>query len=776
MVRSFGWMILALAACAETRPAQQPEAKPDAAKPDAAKPDPKAAAKQEPSGARLEAGNAKQEPVSQRPVEDDADLQFLRDLTETRSFRLGRPGSVQVTPDGSTVLFLRGLPRKPELRLFAMDVKTAQVRELVTPEQVLNGAQEQISAEEKARRERMRVTTRGFTSYDLSHDGTQVLVTLSGHAYVVPLGGGKPKEVAGPSKTKQPIFDPRLSPDGKKVSFVRGGELWIAPIAGKERQITTGATATKTHAQAEFVAQEEQARFTGYWWSPDSKWLVYEEADLSGVEKLYFADPGHPETPVEATAYPRPGQKNARIAFAVVPADGGRKPVFIHFDSNRYEYVPRVAWQDGAPLTLLLLTRDQKDLSLVSVQPATGAVTELLSEHDDAWLNVEHRDYRWLKDGSGFLWATERNGGWQLELHPIGGAVRAVTAPDWGFEGLRAIAPDLKSVVVGRSAEAVDVQLWSVPLDGAPPRALTQGPDLHFGTWARESGAHVLTTVPMSGTGGIQVIREDGSVAAELPSIAEKAPFDVKLEVQKLGQFWTAIIRPHDFDAKRKYPVIEMVYGGPTAQTVHRDPAGYLTDQFVADHGYIVVHADNRGTPGRDRAWERTMQDKFAFIPLEDQVAALQLMAAKEPAMDLTRVGVMGHSFGGYMAALSVERRGDFYKAAVAGAPVVDFMNYDTAYTERYLGVPPPAGKSDVYPANGLLAYAKDLHRPLLIIHGTADDNVHFSESLLLADALFRAGKSFDLLPQVGQTHQFHEPALQTRYWQRVFAFFKANL
>ena len=775
MVRSSGWLILALAACAEARPTPQDAARQDAA---GARAEP---ARAESAATRAESGNARAEParaesVAPAPVDESKDLQFLRDLTETRGFRLGRPVNVQVTPDGRTVLFLRGLPRKPQLRLFAMDVKTAQVRELITPEQVLNGAEEQVSAEEKARRERMRVTSSGFTSYDLSHDGTQVLVTLSGHAYVVPLAGGAPKEVAGPSKAKEPIFDPRLSPDGRKVSFVRGGELWVAPIGGKELQLTTGATPLKTHAQAEFVAQEEQARFTGYWWSPDSKSLVYEEADLTGVEKLWFADPGHPEQPVEATAYPRPGQKNAKISFVVVPAEGGKKPVAIRFDSNRYEYVPKVSWQDGAPLTLLLLTRDQKDLSLVSVDPATGAVTGLLEEHDDAWLNVEHRDYRWLKDGSGFLWATEKNGAWQLELHPKSGKARELVPATWGFESLRAVAPDLKSVVVGRSEEAVDVQLWSVPLDGGAPAQLTRGPDLHFGIYARDSGTHVVTTVSMTAPVKQEVVREDGSVAGELPSIAEKAPFDVRLEVQKLGQFWTAIIRPHDFDARKKYPVIEMVYGGPTAQTVGRNRDNYLNDQFVADHGYIVVHADNRGTPGRDRAWERTMQDKFAMVPLEDQVAAVQLMGAKEPAMDLSRVGVMGHSFGGYMAALSVERRGDFYKAGVAGAPVVDFMNYDTAYTERYLGVPPPAGKSDVYPANSLLAYVKDLHRPLLIVHGTADDNVHFSESLLLSDALFRAGKPFDLLPQVGQTHQFHEPALQTRYWQRVFAFFRANL
>ncbi len=711
----------------------------------------------------------------------EPDLKFLQDLTETRSFNLGKPASVQITPDGSTVLFLRGLPRSPEMRLFALDVASGKVRELITPEQVLGGGKEQISAEERSRRERMRISTRGFTTYQLSHDGREVMVTLSGKAYLVPLSAGSPRQIAGPSKQGEPIFDPRLSPDAKTVAFVRGGELWVAPAGSPaaEKQLTSGATALKTHAQAEFVAQEELDRFSGYWWSPDSKWLVYEEADLSPIEKLYFGDPAHPEQPVEATRYPRPGKANAKIAFAVIPAAGG-KPVFIQYDRARFEYVSEVSWQEGGPLTLLLLSRDQRDLSLVAVDPKSGQVKELLSEHDDAWLNAGEREraYRWMKDGSGYLWSTERGGAWQLEFHSPG-AVKVLTPADWGFANLVAVTPDLKAAIVTRSPEPVESQLWSIPLAGGAPVELTRGPDLHRAVYARESGTEVLFTQPREGRGRAEVVREDGSVAGELPSIAEKPPFTVKLELQKVGPgtgFWTAVIRPHDFNPAKKYPVIEMVYGGPHLNWVHPFAEAYIADQFVADHGYIVVHADGRGTPGRGRAWERAIQDRFATVPLEDQIAALRALAAKEPAMDLARVGVMGHSFGGFMAALSVERRSDFYQAAVAGAPVVDWLNYDTAYTERYLGVPPPAGKSLAYAENGLVPYAKSLQRPLLIVHGTADDNVHFEESLLLSDALFRAGKPFDLLPQVGQTHMFYQPELQTRYWQRIFAFFKAHL
>src|ERR1700694_1174529 len=496
-------------------------------------------------------------PPMQREQQADADLKFLRDLAETRSFHLGRPERVQLTPDGSTVVFLRALPRKPELRLFAMDVKTAQVREGVTPEQISRG-EERLSPEERARPERMRISTRGFTTYELSQDGKLVLVTLSGAAYVVPLAGGAPSKVAGPSKDGAAIFDPKLSPDGASVSFVRGGELWVANVeSGAELQITSGATETRTHAQAEFIAQEEQGRFTGYWWSPDSKWLVYEEADLSPIEKLYFGDPAHPEVPVEATRYPRPGKANARLSFAVVSASGGGKPVWIQWDKARFEYVPHVSWQEGGQLTLLLLTRDQKDLSLVAADPKTGAVRELLREHDDAWLNADGHPPVWLRDGSRFLWETERNGAWALELHR-GEAVRALIPREWGYAALAAVAPDLKSVIVERSPEPVERQLWTIPLEGGAPVALTHGPDLHAAIHARESPAHVLVTQPFQGPPRFEVFRADGSAAGELPSVAEKPPFSVRLEVQKLGPgpgFWTAIVRPHSFDPQQGYPV-----------------------------------------------------------------------------------------------------------------------------------------------------------------------------------------------------------------------------
>jgi dipeptidyl-peptidase-4 len=220
--------------------------------------------------------------------------------------------------------------------------------------------------------------------------------------------------------------------------------------------------------------------------------------------------------------------------------------------------------------------------------------------------------------------------------------------------------------------------------------------------------------------------------------------------------------------------LLEDVYGGPHSQVVQAALRGWLLPQWLADQGVIVVAADNRGSPGRGREWERKIFGKFGSVPVEDQVAALRALGAKHPELDLDRVGITGWSFGGYMGALGVLRRADVFKASVAGAPVTDCFDYDTHYTERYLGVP---GEGDrVYADNSLLKDAGGLSRPLLLIHGTADDNVFFRHSLKLADALTPAGKPFEFVPLGGFTHMVPEPSMAEQRWVRTEEFFRRHL
>ncbi|MFL5456730.1 MAG: S9 family peptidase, partial [Myxococcales bacterium] len=384
----------------------------------------------------------------------------------------------------------------------------------------------------------------------------------------------------------------------------------------------------------------------------------------------------------------------------------------------------------------------------------------------------------------------ESRGEWQLQLHSADGKlVRDLTAPEFGYApfsggreapgGLLHVDEKAGVALVLRSQDPQERHIYEVPLAGGPARAITSGPDEYRGNFARDARVWVRIASTRAGETRMDVIRGDGSIAGQLPSVAEPYPFQPRVEIAKVGPspgFFAALVRPSDFDPQRRYPVWVQVYGGPSNPEVIPFSSRYLLDQWIADHGYLVVRIDNRGTTGRGHDFERAVSGKFADVPLEDQVAALQALARKEPALDLGRVGIFGHSFGGYMSALAVLRRPDVFRAGVASAPVVDWLNYDTAYTERYLGIPPPAGTADDYPRSSVIQYAKDLSRPLLIVHGTADDNVHFSESLLLADTLFRAGKPFDFLPLAGMTHIISDPSLQVRDWQRVFAFFEEHL
>ncbi len=703
----------------------------------------------------------------------DPPTDFLRSYTETRGYMLGRPVAARPTPDGKAVLFLRSTARSPELSLWEYQVAGGAARELITPQEILRGASEHLSAEERARRERQRVTLRGFTAFDLSDDGALLLVTLSGRLYTVRRGDGKVTALA----TGEGVIDPKLSPDGKRVAYVRDRDLYVLDLdgAGHERRLTTSNDPHVTNGLAEFVAQEEMFRFTGYWWSPDGKSLAYEEADTRGVETFQLADPARPDEPPHPVPYPRPGKANAAVRLAVIAAGGG-KPAFVEWDRARFPYLATVSWGAGGPLTLLVQSRDQRDEELLAAD-AHGKTHRLLAEHDDAWLNLDQTVPRWLSDGSGFLWSSERGGAWALELRDAKGALLRTLATDEGWGGLLHVDEQARAAYYAGSPEPSEDHLFRVSLDGGAPVKLTSEPGVHAATFARRAPVWVLSSTTLASMPRHTVHTVEG-VSGELPSVAEAPPAShwPHAELLTVGprKLRVMVSRPRDFDPHKKYPVIVAVYGGPHHRQVTRAMQPLLLRQWLADHGYLVVAVDGRGTPRRGRAWERAIRGDFAGPTLDDQVAALDALAARLPEMDERRVGIYGWSFGGYMAALAVLRRPDRFRVGVAGAPVVDWMDYDTHYTERYLGL--PADDAEGYRRSSLLTWAASLERPLLLIHGTSDDNVYFLHSLKLADALFRAGRRFDFLPLSGFTHMVPDPVVNERLQTRILDALAAGL
>lgn len=706
------------------------------------------------------------------------DAFYLRTHAETRGFMLGRPVKAKPTPDGKAVLFLRSQARVPQLRLYEFDVLSGKTKELLTPQQVLQGAEEKLTPEEKARRERMRVSVGGFTDFQLNEDGALILVSLSGKLYVVRRSDGKVQELpTGPGT----IQDPKFSPDGTKVSYVRDQDVYVFDLATKKEQaVTTGGTERITHGLAEFVAQEEMSRFSGYWWSPDSRFIAFEKADATGVETWFVVDPAKPDQAGLPSFYPRPGKANVKVALGIVPTSGGRT-IWIAWDVERYPYLGSVHWDKEGPFTITVQSRDQKEQVLFRVDPESGKTTPLVTENDTTWVNLNQDVPRWLKDGGGFLWSTEEGGSPRLEVRDRDGKLRKVLADQRdGYESLVHVDPVSEEVVFrGQGNNPTEAHLIKTSIKEPLQRLrLSKEPGLHSAAFSKNHSVYVHQATLLERMPRTTVHRADGTPVGELPSVAEDPPFTTRVKLIKAAgpdkDFQAAIVWPRNFDAKKKYPVLVSVYGGPGHNKVTAAMNTRLIDQWLADQGFIVVSLDGRGTPGRDRAWERAIYQKFGSVPLEDQVEGLKAMGKDYPEMDLNRVGIEGWSFGGYLSALAVLKRPDIFKAAVAGAPVVDWLDYDTHYTERYLGIPPGDGKA--YKDASLLTYAGDLRQPLLLVHGTADDNVYFRHTLKLVDALFRAGKDFEVLPLSGFTHMVPDPVVTQRLWTRIAEFFQKQL
>jgi dipeptidyl-peptidase-4 len=707
---------------------------------------------------------------------ESADLRYFRELVETRNYSLGQPVSPQITPDGKAVVFLRGGARDPVLRLYEFTVADSKLREILTPEKLLQGAEEKLTAEERSRRERERQSLRGFTSFQLSKDGSKLLVALSSRLYLVARSDGRVTELPGRN-----WIDPHFSADGRAVAAVSGGELHVIELDKlTDAALTSGASETLTHGTAEFVAQEEMDRHEGFWWSPDSQSIAYQETDNSGVESRYIADPLHPETPPAKNFYPRAGTQNAKVRLGIVARSGGDTR-WVEWDHEKYSYLARVVWKEAeAPLCVVVQNRAQQEELLLAVDPSTGATRELLRENDAAWLNLDQKPMPvWLKDGQQFLWTTERNGGWQVELHSADGKlVRAITPADFQLEELIDVNEADRSIVLSGGPDSRERHLFRFSLETkAEPQRLTREPGRHLGVFGEKKDTFLHRFDLLDGRAGWEVLHSaDAKQIAALPSVAERPSSLPKVELVRTEgarPMDGAIVRPRDFNKGNRYPVILDVYAGPHHKQVLAQPDRFMIDQWMADRGYIVVALDGRGTPGHGREWERAIRGNLIKAALEDQVAGLEALAKREPAMDLKRVGVVGWSFGGYFSAMAAMQKPDTFRCAVVGAPVVTWENYDTFYTERYLGL--PSENADGYRASSVLTYAKDLRRPILLIHGLTDDNVYAQHSMQLADALFNAGKTFNFLPLLG-THMVSEPLLRLRRQTRVMDFFDAEL
>jgi dipeptidyl-peptidase-4 len=668
-------------------------------------------------------------------------VSYPRLAARTARFTLGVPRDVTVSPDGSTVWFVRtadGTSRTGAL--WAHDVATGEERVLVDPAALLADG-EQLSAAERARRERSRETGAGVVGYAVDATGRWASFALSGKAWAVHLAAGAVHELP----TVDGVIDPRVDPTGRRVAYAADGALRVVELAGggaDDRELVGPTSPTEVWGQAEFVAAEEMGRYRGFWWAPDGESLLVERYDDAGVPVWHVADPENPDRAPVEQRYPAAGTTNSDVSLWHVGLDGTRTEV--RWDRATYEYLVAVSWTEhGAPL-LQVMSRDQRSALVLEVDLADGSTSTLRTLSDPAWVEVTSAPRR--APGGRLVTVEDVDDARQVV---VDGTV--VGPAGWQVRGVVSAHPD--AVVVTASQDPTQVQVVRVGLDGTV-EPLTSGAAVHNA--AVGGGTTVVSRSALDAVGTTVTVHRDGSEAvSHLGVVAEPAPFEPQVELVSVGDrgLRAAVLFPRDHvRGSRRLPVLMDPYGGPHAQRVLASARMFLEPQWLADQGFCVVVADGRGTPGRGRAWEREILDSFAEVTLADQVDALAGVAALYPDdVDTSRVGITGWSYGGYLSALAVLARPDVFHVAVAGAPVTEWRLYDTCYTERYLGHPDE--QPEVYDRNSLLPLAPGLERPLMLIHGLADDNVVAAHTLRLSSALLAAGRAHTVLPLSGVTH-----------------------
>ncbi len=682
---------------------------------------------------------------------------FPRQAARTMGFTLGAPRSFQLSPDGDTVIFLRSRGgADPVTCLWALDVSTGQERLIADPN-ALGAADAEIDPTEKARRERVRERAGGIVGFTTDNNCTVATFTLGGTVYLADLRADH-QDAVRHLGTRMPASDPRPDPAGRLVGYVSDGALRVYEIAtGLDWALADPEGADGiSFGLAEFVAAEEMDRNRGFWWAPDGTAILTARVDENPVQFWHIADPANPAAPARAVRYPSAGTANADVCLYIATLDGSLTEAT--WDRQAFPYLVTASWDQIEPL-LVVLTRDQREMRILSVDPATGRTTLVRSDTDPSWVDIVPGVPATTAAGQ-IVWTADAGGAKRLAAgttaEHAAGAAKLLTPASVNVREVLGVDGDT-ILFTACADDPASTSLWTAGPDGVQPVSPADG--MHSGLLAAGTlllisrvldDADVSVQVLRAGPEGRRTpVASIGSLA-ETPNLPPARP--VLGWSAGSSRIRTAIVLPswHEPGAG-KLPVLCDPYGGPHGKRVIAAGGAFLSSQWFAEQGFAVIIADGRGTPGRGPEWDRAVTGDLAGPVLEDQVEALKAAAQQCADLDLSRVGIRGWSFGGYLSALAVLRRPDVFHAAIAGAPPTDWRLYDTCYTERYLGQPEDEPKA--YEQSSLLADAPKLTRPLMLIHGLADDNVVVAHSLRLSSALLAAGRPHSVLPLSGVTH-----------------------
>jgi dipeptidyl-peptidase-4 len=704
---------------------------------------------------------------------------FPRQQARTRRFRLGVPRSFQVSPDGTRVTFLRSRAGDdPVTCLWVTDAATGAERVVADP-RALGADEENLPPQERARRERVRETAAGIVSYATDRAGTLAVFVLSGQVYAAALDD--PAQPPRLVVTRTPALEPRPDPTGTRVAYVHDGTLRVVDLATGRDTLVAGEAAAAgrgpvTFGLAEFVAAEEMGRSRGYWWSADGTRLLLARVDETSVRRWHIADPANPAQPPAEVGYPAAGTPNADVSLFIAELAGGdagpsgtvgtvgtagagsetgagseseagAELISVDWDRAAFPYLVNAAWGDE-PL-IVVQSRDQKTMRLLS-----GRDGQVLREDTDPhWTDIIDGVPARLDNGN-IVWTAIRDDTRGLVIAPAAELAAASPLTSPGLQVLAVLGTDGDDVLFAGATEPTEIGVWRYG-----PAGLTEvitEPGVHSAVSA--GGTTVITSLTLAQPGPAATVRTASGQLAGIASLAQAPNLPLPqprfLHAGPAG-IRTAVLFPSWHQPGTRLPVLLDPYGGPHHQVVMAYADAFLSSQWLAEQGFAVVVADGRGTGGRGPAWDRAVAGDLATGPLEDQVTALEAAAEAFGDLDTSRVAIRGWSFGGYLSALAVLRRPDVFHAAIAGAPVTDWRLYDTHYTERYLG--DPLQDCAAYEKSSIIGDPERTgpapRRPLLIIHGLADDNVFVAHSLRLSSALLAAGYPHQVLPLSGVTH-----------------------
>jgi dipeptidyl-peptidase-4 len=685
----------------------------------------------------------------------------LRQFARSRRFLLGRPRDLAFAPGPPRLLFLRSLAADdPVTGLWSLDIGTGEERLLADPRELLAGEPEVIPAAELRRRERMRETARGIVAYSLDVDGQLAAFALSGRLFICDTKTGVTREIPAAG----PCVDPQLRPNGTAIAYLAGRALRVTALDGPVLLELSDPDPEVGFGAAEFGAAEEMGRHHGYWWSPDGRQLLVSRISEHDVASWWLGDLSDAAAEPVRQRYPFAGTANPDIRLLLAGLDG--KTAGVDLPYGELAYLLAARW-DPACLLLVLHSRDHGRSEVRAVDPGTGATRLLHTDADPAWLELVPGTPRFLPDGT-LLHAAHSQ-----DTHRLVAGDHPVTPP--GLQVL-SVADVGERTIFCATQEPTERHVYALGHRSGEITRLTDEPGVHSAVVA---GSLIAISTETLDDDGVTVRVLDGGRAVAAVTSLSQPTFAPGVTLLAAGEreLRTAVVLPRDeVRPPGLLPVVMDPYGGPLSQRVLRVRRLFYEPQWLADQGFAVIVADGRGSPARGPRWERAFRFDVATAALDDQVAALEHVVGQYPGeLDASRVGIRGWSFGGYLSALAVLRRPDVFAAAIAGAPVSEWRWYDTVATERYLGH--PGQYPEAYDRSSLLPLAAGLGRPLLLVHGLADDNVHPRHSLLLSRELGAAGRDHELLLLPGVTHITWQPeiieqllAAHVRFFRRWLA------